>query len=96
MSDSIDYRSTAKEDAKNQLVLVSRLFAAIGVGYLFPFSALTQPVDYWLEVFPSEEIEVNITALFWWVNLLALGALVSFTVFTRLQRADLQRLSGIS
>ena len=26
---------------------------AIGIGYLFPFSALTQPVDYWNYLFPG-------------------------------------------
>jgi hypothetical protein len=31
------------------------LFAAIGVGYLFPFSALTQPVDYWY-AYPTHNI----------------------------------------
>ena len=51
-------------------------FSAIGVGYLFPFSALTQPVDYWKLLFPDFNIEFPMTALYWWVNLIFLFLLV--------------------
>jgi solute carrier family 29 (equilibrative nucleoside transporter), member 1/2/3 len=54
------------------------LFIAIGVGYLFPFSALTQPVDYWNELFPDFNVEYTITNAYMWVNLLCIAALVFF------------------
>jgi len=52
------------------------LFICIGVGYLFPFSALTQPVDYWNKLFPEFDIDFPITATYMWVNLIFLGLLV--------------------
>ena len=52
------------------------LFALVGVGYLFPFSALTQPVDYWTLLFPNYNIEFALTCTFMGTNLLALGAIV--------------------
>jgi len=51
----------------------------IGVGYLFPFTALTQPVDYWHEVFPDFNIEFPLTTVFLWSNLLFLGLIVFST-----------------
>ena len=54
----------------------SLYFAAIGVGYLFPFSALTQPVDYWHMLFPQFDVDLDITACYMWVNLIALGLIV--------------------
>ena len=56
--------------------LASLLFAFIGIGYLFPFSALTQPVDYWSLLFPNFDIDFPITAIYMWVNLIILGLLV--------------------
>ncbi|CAI5742245.1 unnamed protein product [Hyaloperonospora brassicae] len=52
------------------------LFALVGVGYLFPFSALTQPVDYWTLLFPDYNIEFALTCTFMGTNLLVLGAIV--------------------
>jgi hypothetical protein len=52
------------------------LFVAIGIGYLFPFSALTQPVDYWHELFPDFNVEFSITVTYMWLNLLVLAFLV--------------------
>lgn len=52
------------------------LFVAIGIGYLFPFSALTQPVDYWQELFPDFNVEFSITVSYMWINLLVLAFLV--------------------
>jgi hypothetical protein len=52
------------------------LFVAIGIGYLFPFSALTQPVDYWHDLFPDFNVEFSITILYMWLNLLVLAFLV--------------------
>lgn len=52
------------------------LIAIVGVGYLFPFSALTQPVDFWNHIFPDFNIEFPLTTLFMWVNLLVLGGIV--------------------
>eukprot|EP01040_Poterioochromonas_malhamensis_P005137 gene5137-5503_t len=54
------------------------LIIAIGVGYLFPLSALTQPVDYWNELFPDINIEFPMTTLYMWVNLIVLGLVVFF------------------
>ncbi len=61
---------------KKEERLASWLFVAIGVGYLFPFSALTQPVDYWTLLFPDFDVEFLITAVYMWFNLLLLGYLV--------------------
>ena len=52
------------------------LFVAIGIGYLFPFSALTQPVDYWHDLFPDFNVEFSITVSYMWINLLVLAFLV--------------------
>ncbi|KAF0739691.1 hypothetical protein Ae201684_004859 [Aphanomyces euteiches] len=58
--------------------LLNTLFAIIGIGYLFPFSALTQPVDYWHVLFPTLNMEFYITCVFQYTNLIALGLVVSF------------------
>ena len=52
------------------------LFIMIGVGYLFPFSALTQPIDYWHKIFPTFNIEFPLTTLYLWVNLIFLAFIV--------------------
>jgi len=54
------------------------LIIAIGIGYLFPFSALTQPIDYWHVLFPTRNIEFPMTTVFMWVNLTFLGLIVFF------------------
>ncbi len=54
------------------------VFAAIGVGYLFPFSALTQPVDYWHRLFPTFNMDFPITTLYMCSNLVFLGLIVAF------------------
>ncbi|TMW68343.1 hypothetical protein Poli38472_005811 [Pythium oligandrum] len=54
------------------------LFALVGIGYLFPFSALTQPVDYWQMLFPDYNIEFAITSAFMYTNLAFLGVIVVF------------------
>lgn len=59
-----------------QLHYARFLFMLIGVGYLFPFSALTQPVDYWELLFPDWDVEFPITAVFMWVNLILLALFV--------------------
>ncbi|KDO33699.1 hypothetical protein SPRG_01622 [Saprolegnia parasitica CBS 223.65] len=64
--------------AQRERLLVNVLFSLIGIGYLFPFSALTQPVDYWSHLFPDFNIEFLITCTFMYTNLLMLGLLVSF------------------
>lgn len=63
-------------ERKQDLRLAKVLFAAVGVGYLFPFSALTQPVDYWHKLFPDFNIEFSLTTVYMWINLLFLGLLV--------------------
>ena len=66
------------EESKRSFDYGPLLFAGIGVGYLFPFSALTQPVDYWETIFPDFNIEFPLTTLYCWVNLIALFLLVFF------------------
>jgi equilibrative nucleoside transporter 1/2/3 len=60
----------------NDETLAYFLIIAIGVGYLFPLSALTQPIDYWHFLFPTINIEFPMTTLYMWVNLLVLGGIV--------------------
>jgi len=56
--------------------LIYWLFVLIGVGYLFPFSALTQPVDYWKKLFPDRSLDFDVTATFMYTNLVMLFVLV--------------------
>ena len=51
-------------------------FSIVGVGYLFPFSALTQPVDYWQLLFPDFNIEFPLTTIYMYTNLCMLTLLV--------------------
>jgi len=53
-------------------------FSIVGVGYLFPFSALTQPVDYWKLLFPDFNIEFPLTTTYMYTNLAMLAVLVFF------------------
>ncbi|ETW07584.1 hypothetical protein H310_02066 [Aphanomyces invadans] len=69
---------TRVECSPGERRVVNMLFALIGVGYLFPFSALTQPVDYWTFLFPDFNIEFSITCVFMYTNLVALALIVSF------------------
>jgi equilibrative nucleoside transporter 1/2/3 len=57
----------------------SLYFAIVGVGYLFPFSAMTQPADYWKLLFPDFNIIFLISAVFMYTNLTFLTFLVFFT-----------------
>lgn len=57
-------------------MLASILMAMVGVGYLFPFSALTQPVDYWNTLFPDFNIEFSMTTVYMYTNLTALALIV--------------------
>mmetsp|Transcript_19862 Transcript_19862/g.29845 ORF Transcript_19862/g.29845 Transcript_19862/m.29845 type:complete len:448 (+) Transcript_19862:119-1462(+) len=69
----------AEGDCDNdETSLASFLFCLVGIGYLFPFSALTQPADYWSLLFPSFNIEFTITATYMYTNLLGLAVLVFF------------------
>lgn len=61
---------------RNEEDLAYYYFVAIGIGYLFPFSALTQPVDYWNLLFPDFNVEFAITNIYMWLNLVVLGFLV--------------------
>ncbi|GMF28125.1 unnamed protein product [Phytophthora lilii] len=56
--------------------LASWLFMLVGIGYLFPFSALTQPVDYWNMLFPDYNIEFAITSVYMYTNLVFLTFIV--------------------
>ena len=46
-------------EREREEMVASIMFIAIGVGYLFPFSALTQPVDYWTLMFPDFEMDFH-------------------------------------
>lgn len=54
-------------------------FVLVGIGYLFPFSAMTQPVDYWKLLFPSFNILFYISAVFMTSNLFLLSILIYFS-----------------
>lgn len=62
----------------SELMIARVMFIAIGIGYLFPFSALTQPKDYWDLLFPDFDVEFPITAVYMWTNLILLFCIVFF------------------
>ncbi|KAH7479848.1 hypothetical protein PRIC1_008599 [Phytophthora ramorum] len=68
---------SAVKEAQEE-TLACWLFALVGVGYLFPFSALTQPVDYWNLLFPDFNIEFALTSTFMYTNLVFLFVIVVF------------------
>ncbi|TYZ66495.1 hypothetical protein PybrP1_008003 [[Pythium] brassicae (nom. inval.)] len=68
--------SSSARQAREERV-ASMLFALVGVGYLFPFSALTQPVDYWKALFPDRNIEFALTSTFMYTNLAVLALVVA-------------------
>lgn len=70
--------SLSAAQAAREETVASILFALVGIGYLFPFSALTQPVDYWKMLFPDYNIEFALTSTFMYSNLVFLGAIVVF------------------
>lgn len=72
----IDALASASEES--QLATGKFYMAMIGIGYLFPFSALTQPIDYWHALFPGFNIEFELTALFMWTSLICLFLIVFF------------------
>ena len=67
--------STTTTD-RAQMTEACFLVTIVGVGYLFPFSALTQPVDYWNMLFPDFNIEFPLTTIYMWTNLVMLAILV--------------------
>ncbi|KAL4146897.1 hypothetical protein PRNP1_010653 [Phytophthora ramorum] len=69
-------QSVASEEREEKLACW--LFMLVGVGYLFPFSALTQPVDYWKMLFPDYNIEFAITSIYLYTNLASLTFTVMF------------------
>ena len=48
------------------------LFVVVGIGAVFPYAALTQPVDYWSTTFPDYDVEFIVAAEYTWVNLVAI------------------------
>lgn len=64
--------------SKGEMMEACVLFSIVGVGYLFPFSALTQPVDYWQLLFPDFNIEFPLTTIYMYTNLVMLTLLVFF------------------
>jgi equilibrative nucleoside transporter 1/2/3 len=70
--------STSTRADPRELNEACLLVMIVGVGYLFPFSALTQPVDYWTLLFPDFNIEFPLTTIYMWTNLIMLAILVFF------------------
>ena len=62
----------------DELTIARAMFIAIGIGYLFPFSALTQPVDYWTLLFQTLTWSFPITAVYMWTNLILLFLIVFY------------------
>ena len=52
------------QEERGSIPLACLLSCLIGIGYLFPFSALTQPIDYWKMLFPDYNIEFSISAIY--------------------------------
>lgn len=67
------------------LTQIRTAFVLIGVGYLFPFSAMTNPVDYWDLQFPSTKMVFYISFVFMVSNITVLSALV-FSTHTHTNR----------
>lgn len=63
-------------DEDQNVPIASFYFVMVGIGYLFPFSALTQPVDYWNLLFPDFNIEFLISVVYMYSNLIMLALLV--------------------
>jgi equilibrative nucleoside transporter 1/2/3 len=54
----------------DELELSRVIFIAVGVGYLFPFLALSMPVDYWVELFPDHaDVDATISGIYFVTNL---------------------------
>ena len=70
-----DFMESDDEDDPSEVQSASYMIVSLGIGYLFPFSALTQPVDYWQTLFPQWNAEFPITAVFMWSNLVVLISL---------------------
>jgi equilibrative nucleoside transporter 1/2/3 len=54
------------------------LMVAIGIGYIFPFSALSNPVDYWNLIFPNFNVLFLISNVYMVINLVCVTFLVFF------------------
>jgi equilibrative nucleoside transporter 1/2/3 len=76
LENQVEDNVQSPEDEAHEETIACWLFALVGVGFLFPFSALTQPVDYWHMLFPDFSIEFAITAVFVYTNLTFLAILV--------------------
>lgn len=78
------HRSSRDHDAS----VAYGYLVALGIGYLFSFASLTQPIDYWGVIFPTYKysIEYAISAVYIWVNAIALFLIVLWggaPIFTR-------------
>jgi len=81
--------SNLESSTSTSTTVCAALFSVIGIGYLFPLTAMTQPVDYWHILFPELNIEFHITSIFMWSNLIFLTFIVIYfsTANTTLQFA---------
>ena len=77
-----EYQNNVKTDSKGQLMLARWLFVLIGVGYLFPYSAIVQAFDYWKILFPGQNIEFMLSGVYMYTNLIVLGIMVFFGDFS--------------
>lgn len=78
------HRSSRDHDA----TLAYLYLVALGIGYLFSFASITQPIDYWGVVFPTykHSILFSISTIYIWVNVIALFLIVMWggvPIFTR-------------
>jgi len=76
--DTVILKSSLRGTDRTQIKEACFLVTIVGIGYLFPFSALTQPVDYWTLLFPDFNIEFPLTTIYMWTNLTMLTILVFF------------------
>ena len=71
-----DKKDNDNDNDNDGRIIASYCSIAIGIGYLYPFSALTQPADYYHKLFPDYNIEFILTFFYMWVNLIVLFMLV--------------------
>ncbi|KAH9154776.1 hypothetical protein LEN26_003361 [Aphanomyces euteiches] len=64
------------QDERRDQMLANLVFGMLGFAYLYPYWALTQPVDYWIDLFPSTNAEAVISLVYTIGTVVTLLALV--------------------
>ncbi|KAF0720824.1 Aste57867_19 [Aphanomyces stellatus] len=70
-----------------------RLFVMLGCGYLIPFMALVQPVDYWQHLFPTYNVNFGIS---WTYNAVGIAMLILILWRTRAQSYTHRIVGGLA